>query len=237
MTTTSPAKFGRALKLLFDQIGRQVWSGITVPGLKRKKKVDLTPWLDPMLELSRPFLLRPYRKGVKEILDQVRKKPRKKAYMGADDIEVDPHVLAAVDELALDFCHETLDTLASDLEQALQEIRDILKEELEDGPSMGIIKQKFRKVFTDPYRADRIAVTETYRALNMGGLNGAKESGVVSAKVWLASSDACELCQELADKEVGLDEPFTIDPKAKRYAVVMHPPRHPHCMCSLTYSL
>lgn len=152
--------------------------------------------------------------------------------LGTDFGVFNPKVLDAVDAAALQFCRDTNATATDELTKVIQALRKLLKRGLSKGEAVALLAQKIRKLFNDPYRAHRIAQTETFRALHAGELITAKASGVVEKKSWVASSDACEECYKLDGKEVDLDEPFFIHPKGGPYAIVLYPPFHPWCQCS-----
>ena len=108
-----------------------------------------------------------------------------------------------------------------------------LAEGLERGEALLKLTGRVQAIFDDPLRAFRIAATETSRAMHLGDFVAAQESDVVTGKFWIASSDACPRC--LAAARLGvipLNRPYFVDPKGGPYAVVLHPPRHPHCLCS-----
>ncbi len=139
-----------------------------------------------------------------------------------------PRVLDAVDAAAFRFCRATLDTATIDLRTALRDLRKLLKEGLERGAAVQLLAREVRRIFADPARAFRIAVSEGSRAVHGGQLMAARESGVVRGLQWEASSDACPRCLALDLKEVPLGEPFYVDPKGGAYAVCKFPPLHPH---------
>jgi hypothetical protein len=135
-----------------------------------------------------------------------------------------------------DFCQATLDTALTDARRAYQGLRAELIAGLEGGETNRELAARVRGVFLDPYRAARIATSEAQRAVHAGQIEYAKETGVVKAKKWLASSDACPLCLELGSMgPVDLDTPFYVHHTGSpAYRMVMHPPAHPFCMCSMT---
>lgn len=145
-------------------------------------------------------------------------------------------VLVAVRHAAMEFAVSTLATLRMDRIDAEVTHQERTREAVETGlqSGRGLIESSAEvlEVFESPHRAARIAATESSRAVHAGQLAEARASGVIAAKRWLASSDACELCEALNNVEVPLDEPFYVDPRGGPYAVVMHPPRHPWCMCT-----
>lgn len=130
------------------------------------------------------------------------------------------------------FSRSTCETARGQLEDALAELRGEMREGLRGGEAYSALARRVQRIFTDPIRAWRIAVTEGARAVNLGGILAAKDSGLVQKKRWLASSDACPDCLDLAWKEVGLEEPFIVLPGGGPYAVVLAPPLHPGCFCS-----
>jgi Phage Mu protein F like protein len=144
-----------------------------------------------------------------------------------------PRVLDAVDQATMQFCRETNETAAKDLDEAIKDLRDLLKSGIERGDALRYLAGKVGEIFQDPYRSYRLAATETSRAVHAGGLMAAKESPLPLRKQWLAAPDACELCLDLDSEERDLDEPFVVDGVGP-YAVIQHPPRHPHCFCTWT---
>lgn len=144
-----------------------------------------------------------------------------------------PRVLDSVAAAAFAFCRETNATATSDLRTAIANLRRLMREGLPRGAAVAWLAVKVREIFADPMRAFRVATTENSRALHDGQLIAAKESGIVTGKTWLASSDACELCLDLDGVTKPLDEPFVVDGVGP-YSVIMMPPRHPYCFCSTT---
>lgn len=158
---------------------------------------------------------------------------RKRAAIQTEFELVNSRVTDAVDQLVLQFCRDTNDTIQGDLNTALAEIREQIREGTSQGAAYRTIAARVHTIVTDPYRASRIATTETVRAMHAGQLMAAVDSGVVSEVTWEASGDACDRCLQLRDKSVPLGEPFIVLPKGGPYAVVYHPPLHPFCMCAL----
>jgi len=145
----------------------------------------------------------------------------------------DPRVLRAVDRATLQFCEETNDTAVGELKESIRKLRSLLKRGLEEGKAVAQLAREVKRIFADPSRAWRIAATESSRAVHGGALFNAKESKLKLRKEWLASSDACELCLELDGLQKELDEPFVVDGTGL-YAKILHPPRHPHCWCTMS---
>lgn len=146
-----------------------------------------------------------------------------------------PRVLDAVDLTTYAFCKETMDTAVADLTTTLEALRQAMREGLSRGDAVQMLAKRVRELFADPARAFRIATTESSRAMNEGQLMSARDSGLELKKEWLCSSDACVFCQELGELPPRwLTEPFYVDPKGGPYSVIMTPPAHPHCFCSMT---
>jgi hypothetical protein len=145
-----------------------------------------------------------------------------------------PHVAEAVRRLVFDFCQETLATSTMRVHEALDALRRELAEGLERGEALQRLSARVGEIFGDPRRAFIIAATEASRAAHAGQLLAAEESGVVGGLRWLSSSDCCDACAALDGRVVRLGEPFTVTGGKAAYATVLHPPLHPHCMCSVT---
>ena len=94
------------------------------------------------------------------------------------------------------------------------------------------------------WEAERIARTESARAVEGGRLEAWRQSGVVKGRKWVASSDACEFCEGLAgmDGMQNLSAPFVEEggivngvaggEMVADYGPIMHPPAHPNCACT-----
>lgn len=95
----------------------------------------------------------------------------------------------------------------------------------------------------DKVRAERIARTETLAASNAGANEAYRQSPLVKAKEWSTESDACEFCQSLDGKIVGLEEDFAklgqdIEGENENklrvdYEDIGFPPAHPNCKCAI----
>lgn len=128
---------------------------------------------------------------------------------------------------------------------ALSEIKDVLTWGMEEGKSISEIQKKLRDLYDEVWRdrADLIARTETMRAANAGLVEGWKQSGIVTKKIWLTAGDACEECAPLNGMEVGIEETFFDkgdehsweDGEGNKQTVVLDyddvdaPPLHPNC--------
>jgi hypothetical protein len=133
------------------------------------------------------------------------------------------------------FCEETNATASERLNTALAKLRDSLKEGIPQGEAITTLTDRVREIFDDPFRAYRIADTETTRALAGGEFLSARESGVIETKRWLASVGACDFCANMDLEDRNLEDPFYINPKGGPYAVIMFTPAHPFCRCNIQY--
>lgn len=158
------------------------------------------------------------------------------AKVGADaDVTkaVTPKLAEVVEALTLQFCAETNRTTELALSDALAKLREEIEAGMVAGDTKAELTRRVQAVFTqaERYRAARIAFTETSRAQNTGEELAAIESGVVTGKRWLLSSDACPECMPLANKVVGLGEKFFDSPYP---GAGMTPPKHPMCLLGET---
>ncbi len=106
-------------------------------------------------------------------------------------------------------------------------IRAILETGMAEGKSVPELMHDIRETFDNMsrYRSEIIARTETSRASNQAAVEAYKQSGVVEQKQWLTAPDCCDICAELDNVIVGLDETFFDDD----YGDGMAPPRHVNC--------
>jgi len=130
-----------------------------------------------------------------------------------------------------------------------EQLRDAMKAGMDAGESVPELKKRIAEVFEgwQDWRGDRIARTESTRALEMGRVQQWKETGVVVGKEWDAMNDSCPFCQDMDGKIVGIADPYwtvngkdqTVEFNGKEitlnhnYADVLSPPLHPNCRCSL----
>lgn len=109
---------------------------------------------------------------------------------------------------------------------------DALKRTLTEGIKLGEKIPKLAARITAEYndckgyKAVRIARTETISASNQGALQAYDQSGVVEEKEWLAETDACDICLDIAlQGAVPLHSSFS-----GGFDV---PPAHPNCRCTV----
>ncbi len=138
-----------------------------------------------------------------------------------------------------------------------KEITQAIGDGLAEGEPIDTIRKRIEAIGEEGGRfsrasAERIARTESQRAV-MGGRELLwQETGVVSAKVWDAVDDACPFCQSMDGKIVALGTPFwpqgtSIDISVENaegeettrslqtnFSDIDAPPLHPNCRCSMT---
>ncbi len=130
-----------------------------------------------------------------------------------------------------------------------------LLDALQSAGNIPEITKNFRDIFEgfeQANRAEMIARTESSRALHEGTLRAWSETGVVRAKEWDASNDACPFCSDMDGKIVdvnqdffpeggslSVDDPNAPDDEPKQitlnfnYGNIGYPPLHPYCRCQI----
>lgn len=263
IVSSTTHRFARLLQLAFRRQATEV-SQLLSPEVLRGEQdsLRLEHWPELLAETVKPLVTQLFQQGIVESRRRIaalqggsaaavfrppqrivvhprhtfgeRQKKLGAATVGASFDLFDPLVLRAVDKATLQFCEETNDTAVTDLKTAIRKLRKLLRDGLEEGKAVALLAREVKRIFADPARAWRIAVTESSRAIHGGALLNARQSKLNLKKEWLASSDACGQCLELEEKgAIELDEPFVVDGTGP-YARVMHPPRHPHCFCTWT---
>ena len=202
---------------------------------------SFTAWLGPMMEALLPLYTVQFAAGTRK----VRRRKSFRAYVGKDEsLNKDPlrwafdlfnpRVSEYIRSMVFDFVESTLATVHGDLDAAIAKLRGELQTGLERGEAIIRLNARVGVIFNDPFKAARIAQTESSRAMHAGQFMQATDHGA-TGKSWLASADVCELCLRMAAKgTIPIAEPFNVDPKGGTYAVCMFPPIHPHCMCAMS---
>jgi hypothetical protein len=197
----------------------------------------LTDWTDPMASAMTPM--------IGAYWDEAGKTTRAKLGLDPERWEVaDPHLHEMISKQTFDFCAATNATTDKELGEALEDLRaEFIAGLVDRGDTIPELTARVKKVFgrMATWRAEMIARTEASRAVHSASLQSAKESGVVAGKKWLVSANSCDRCQALAAQfnaeSLALDASFTVAGSNTTYAIIQHPPLHPHCRCSLTYRL
>lgn len=149
-----------------------------------------------------------------------------------------PQAREAAEHAAMALSDSTLATISGDLNSAMDQLRRQIAEGVVGRENtVRELTRRVRGVVGDPYRAERIAVTESSRALHAGQKIAAKASGNVVGFRWLLSGDACPICQDIASDNpdgISLDGAFGNDGKGGAYSSIEHPPAHPNCLLGET---
>jgi len=135
-----------------------------------------------------------------------------------------PHVQEWLKDYSFKFS-ENLEAVSSD------RLRTILEAGMEAGRGIPELMHDVREAFDfmNRYRAEIISRTETSRASNQAAIEAYEQSGVVEQKQWLTAPDCCDICAELDNEIVPLDDTFFDDD----YGDGTAPPRHPNCRCAV----
>jgi SPP1 gp7 family putative phage head morphogenesis protein len=147
-----------------------------------------------------------------------------------------PRIGDAINQQVFDFAESTNATTRLELEDAHAKLRETLREGMTRGDVMSAMVKWVKTVFVDAstYRARRIARTESARAYNAARDMAARESRVAMGLEWLPASNACPICQAIADQArfVQFGKSFATIGEHPLYSDIKYPPAHPHCRCA-----
>lgn len=224
--------FVSALRSIFATQGISVMRAIL-----NGDPVDLSSWVAPLRDTAAAHVS-PVANGVfREVLSEWLRRRRDAASVMRPGLAIEaPEVVEFVRRQSYDFARSV-----NQVSQArADDMRAVFRDELAEGLSRGELhrrlSQRVDEVFRNPVRSSVIAQTEMSRAHHGGEWLAMQRTGEPMLKEWLASSDACPRCLEIDGKVVELNQAFTVNAsKNPAYAVVLHPPLHPNCMCSVTY--
>ncbi len=153
-------------------------------------------------------------------------------------VEGEPHSSAGpydlafnvTDPNAVSWAQEHAAQLAKDLSATTeQDIQDAVARALA-GDGLDAAYEDILAAVGDEDRADMIARTEIMDSANEGLVQGwaqAQDAGLLppdATKQWIATSDACDDCDEVDGEEVALDDDFSVGDD---------PPLHPNCRCTM----
>ena len=195
--------------------------------------IDIAKWDDRLALEVRPIIEVIARDAGKRLLQRVGASAEVAAV-------VDRNLPEAVENLTLQFAHSTNETTSLELDDARERLRQEIRDGVIEGDNRVEMRKRVQEVFenADKTRAGMIARTETTRAVHTAEQMSAKESGVVSKKMWLLSADACPLCEQVAaDHPDGIALDATFAENGGEYGSIDGPPLHPNCQCSLTYQI
>ena len=134
-------------------------------------------------------------------------------------------------------------TVIADLKAALQA-------GIAEGEGSRELRKRIEVIFSSRTKAGAMSIarTESARAQMVATQEAFKQSGVVTAKVWLTAGDPCDWCAPLEGKTLSLTEAYfeqgdeqtvTSSDSGKPltrtydYEDVEHPPLHPNCRCTI----
>lgn len=128
------------------------------------------------------------------------------------------------------------------------ETESIVRDTIKYGTETGLSNDQISNLLSDKMdtmskmRADRIARTESTRAMTHGQKEMLKATKLVKSLVWRASPDCCDFCQAIDGKTVGVEEDFfkrgdVIEAGGNKLSInyenVGVPPCHVNCRCSV----
>lgn len=150
----------------------------------------------------------------------------------------DPNLKAMIEAATFDFAASTNAATSLSLDAALTKLRkELVAGVVRRGESIDVLAKRVAKIFdlAEKSRARSIAQTETVRAVHAAQMESGRQSGVVIGWEWLASSDACPICLQIAaeSRYVRMGESFAKVGDHPTYSDVRHPPAHPGCNCSM----
>ncbi len=162
-------------------------------------------------------------------------------------------LLAGADELTFDITKRIVDNVKDRLARAgvnfnretRKELEKILTQAALDNETLAGTTKKLKGYYSESeaYRAERLARTETLHASTEATLEAYKQTGYVLRKEWFANPGACQFCEAMHGKVLGIETHyfnpgmsvtgtkggiFNID-----YDNVQGPPLHPNCTCTV----
>jgi len=231
------AQYADAMEILDRAAGRKMagklepdWRSLFTPDKLKRWAEDVHPEVEAG-----------YAVGGKQGIADVR------AALDAQDLELQvapwsveaPGARDAINRAALALSTTANGVTQGQLERLLPGLRSELIQGTVQGEGYDWMAGRLRAIFghADKYRSQRIAITETQRAVHQGLLEQYKESGVVESTQWLLSGAPCPQCVAVADEhEAGVAlgaEYARVEGAKEAYASVVAPPLHPGCLCSI----
>jgi HK97 family phage portal protein len=146
-------------------------------------------------------------------------------------------VKRSVQMMSESYNQTTLTTLESHINDGLQK-----------GESIDDITKHVEQIYewSDNWRAERVAKTESFRTANSALKEAWQQSGVVKTVKWYTANNPCPFCQAMNGKVISIDDNFFSNGDSLTvgqgedaqnmsfdYGDVGGPPLHPNCMCFL----
>lgn len=160
----------------------------------------------------------------------------------ADDDETEFRITDEINR----YINERLNKMADGTNNlTIEKLKESLSEGILNGESINKLIKRVEEIYTQAkgVRAEMIARTETIAASNAGAEEAYRQSPVVVYKEWFANPGACEFCETLNGKVVGINTDFAkngddiTSESGKIYSVdygdVPHSPLHPQCRCTI----
>lgn len=195
----------------------------------------LEAWDDRMAQAMTPILTMYWDEAGQSVRDRIGLDPNSWQV-------TDPNLRKAIEGQAFDFCSSTNATTTDSIEAAYRKVRDALTDGVLDrGEAIPVLTRRIKDIYKGlaDSKAELIAITETSRAVHTASLRSAKESGVVTRKKWLLSSNACPTCHKIADEVnkdgIAVDANFAVIGSNETYRNITMPPAHPRCRCTATF--
>lgn len=229
-------QYADAMEILDRAAGRKILGDLEPDWRSMFTPEKLARWADDTYpEISDGYKLGG-KAGVRDIRDQLGELDVRLDF-GVWDVEA-PGARASIKKAAMDLSLASNEVTRKQMDRLLPRLRAELIAGTAQGESYDWMAGKIRDLFghADKYRSERIAITETQRAVHQGLLQQYKESGVVEATQWLTSGAPCPICEAIAldnEQGVALFAEYANDGKGKTYSSANAPPVHPGCLCSL----
>jgi HK97 family phage portal protein len=162
----------------------------------------------------------------------------------------DTETIFEIDSEVLNYIAERVKLFSGQFdEETLNYIDQSIGEGYQAGESISKLRKRIDSIFYDAKstRSERVARTETIAHSNEAALEAYRQSPMVAGQEWSTESGACEFCQIMDGKVIGLQTNFftvgetleTTDAEGNPismvfdYTNVTHPPLHPNCQCSI----
>jgi hypothetical protein len=159
-----------------------------------------------------------------------------------------PELNPLSDTLAREALHESIGKMSQSYNQTTLNALEVkINDGLAAGDSLADISKTVSEIYewSDTWRAEQVAKTESFRTTNASLKAAWQQSGVVKTVKWYTSSaDPCPFCLSLNGKVVAIDQNFFSNgesitvgegDQAKTmsldYGDVGAPPLHPQCQC------
>lgn len=134
-----------------------------------------------------------------------------------------------------------LDTLNKHI---VDDLSSTIQEGILAGDSLTDLKGRVKSVYKGikDTKAELISRTETIAISNQSALESYRQSSIVTKQEWRANPGACEFCEAMNGKTVGLHESYALKGTKLEvgddffnidYEDIEHPPLHPNCECTI----